>query len=340
MLLEVEAPAPPPPPPPAATPRPAYVEPESREGDDGPRRGFRMIWMVAALLIAVVGFGGWKGYQMMQGTTTTSGEVPLFMADTSPYKEVPDDPGGEEIPNTDILVLEGPITGEESETLEVLLPEPEEPMALEAETAGDADEGVIDVEASGVADIIDSVETDPLFSADEVTTFMDDVMTEAANAVPTGLPLPSDKPQPPEDPAETQTAVLEASGTASGAISFADVAAALEGGTIESSTSTSTDTVPEEGEEVAALSTPDTGGISRVQIAAYSSREAADAAWARHFNNEHDLLGDVDALIIEAVLGNATFYQLQVGAYDSPAGAEALCASLKQRDIDCLVVGP
>jgi len=321
------------------------VEPEQAEAAEGRRRS-PVAWILAVLLLAGAGYGGWVAYNQVSGPGAASGDVPLFTADSSPYKEVPEDPGGEEIPNTDILVLEAPITGEADDDLEVLLPAPEEPLAVEAED--NTDEGIIDVEASGVAEVIDDFETDPLFSSEDVDTYMNDVMTEAANAVPSGLPVPSVKPTPPEQPDETQTASLEAAmenaefEERGGAVTFSDVEAALFGDTADAQapeTVEGTETAEGGGEEeVASLSSTD--GVSRVQIAAYSTRDAATAAWDRLYVNEHDLLADVDALITEAILGNATFYRLQVGAYARASDAEALCSSLKQRDIDCLVVGP
>jgi cell division protein FtsN len=53
-----------------------------------------------------------------------------------------------------------------------------------------------------------------------------------------------------------------------------------------------------------------------------------------------DLLSNQEALIMEAVISGASFFRLQVGAYDTSAGADALCAKLKQQGVECLVVGP
>jgi len=302
---------------------------------------------VGILLFCVLGYGGWQGYQMLQSTPSASNEVPLFAASDEPFKEVPDDPGGDDIPNQGLLVLEDPITGEDSNDLEVLLPEPEEPMSVEVDDSLDAD-GIIDVEASGVAATIEGVETDPLFSADEVSTFMDDVLTEAAAASAMVIPIPTQKPAAPEAPAQTVVVLNDGASTEvlvpeeGDGLSFSDVAAAVNSGAAlenPASSESAVDTTAEDATtELAAPSAGD--AVIRVQIAAYSTGEAATAARDRLYNNQHDLLADVDALILEAVNGNATVHRLQVGAYERKADADALCASLKQRDIYCFVVGP
>lgn len=339
MRLEVEPQRPATPPPP---PRPHY---DDDDEESHRSRKSPLLWLVGVLLICGLGYGGWQGYQMMQGTPSASTEVPLFAANDEPFKEVPDDPGGDDIPNQGLLVLEDPITGEESNDLEVLLPEPEEPMAVEADDGLD-DEGIIDVEASGVATTIEGVETDPLFSADEVSTFMQDVLTEAAPASAMVIPLPTEKPVAPEAPAQTVVVLNDGASTEvvvpeeGDGLSFADVAAAVNSGTVSETTVPGQSATDAEGTttELAALPASDT--VVRVQIAAYSTGDAATAAWDRLYINHQDLLADVDALILEAFIGDATFYRLQVGAYERKADADALCASLKQRDIDCLVVGP
>ncbi|MBC6439841.1 MAG: SPOR domain-containing protein [Rhodospirillales bacterium] len=302
--------------------------------------------MIGLLVLGGLVYGGWQGYQFLQGTPSVSGEMPYFTANNSPYKQVPDDPGGAEIEHTDVAILIETFGGEaEGEKLEVLMPEPERPMALK-DTADDSD--IIDVEVSGVAETITTVGTDPFYSPDAVTTLVDQVMTDVANAVPGGLPIPTEKPEPPEAPAVTIAAVDETTvSLAAGAdnagltddagLTFEDVVSAVEG-TSRATTGTVATNTGEPALDGAAV--PRGDGLTRVQIAAYSSRDIATAAWDRLYLNNNDLLADVDALIIEAVIGEATFYRLQVGAYDSRAGAETLCSDLRQRDIDCLVVGP
>ncbi|MGY8997041.1 MAG: SPOR domain-containing protein, partial [Alphaproteobacteria bacterium] len=316
----------------APPPPPRAPEPEQDSGTK--RRRFPFVWLVVVLVLAGVGYGGWKGYQVLQGTPAASTEILLFTADTVAFKTEPDDPGGMEVDNQGTLILEETLSGEEAGDFEVLLPEPEEPLSVEFDTG----DGVIDVEAAPVI-------SEPIYTADEVTTLVDEVLAEA-NAPPV-IPIPGFKPEPPAEgpPDVTELASVESidvvTPEAGTGMSFDDVAASLgsdngaSAGVPEPEVS---DGPVEEVTSVAAL--PETGGVARVQIAAYSSREAADTAWVRLYRNHTDLLSNQEALIMEAVISGTSFFRLQVGAYDTKAGADALCASLKQRDVDCLVVGP
>lgn len=316
--------------PPAPPPR----APQPEEESGRTRRRFPFVWLIVLLVLAGIGYGGWKGYQLLEGTRAASVEVPLFTADSVAFKTEPDDPGGMEVDNQGTLILEETLTGEEAGDFEVLLPEPEEPLSVEIDTS----DGVIDVEAVPVT-------SDPIFTAEEVTTLVDEVLAEA-NAPPV-IPIPGFKPEPPAEgpPEVTELAAVESADAvapeAGSGMSFDDVASSLGSSNavaVDVPEAEVADGPVEEVTSVAAL--PETGGVVRVQIAAYSSREAADTAWARLYRNHTDLLENQEALIMEAVISGASFFRLQVGAYDTKVGADALCASLKQRDIDCLVVGP
>jgi hypothetical protein len=302
------------------------------------RRRFPFLMLFVLVLLGGLAYAGWKGYEMFQGQPSASRDVPLFTADTAAFKVEPDDPGGLEVDNQGTLILEETLTGEESGEFEVLLPEPEEPLAVDVVTGEEED--IIDVEAAPIT-------TDPIFSEEEVATLVESVLNEVENSVPNGLPLPTIKPEPPAErpeqlvelavPENDLSVVPESTGT----LSFDDVAASL--GSANSAGTAVPEAEISDGpvEEVqSATAIPQGTGVARVQIAAYSSRDAADAAWARLYQNHNDLLANVDALILEAVISGTSFFRLQVGAYDTKAGAEALCTSLKQRDVDCLVVGP
>ena len=290
-----------------------------------------------ALLCAAV-YGVWVAFLPPPAST----DLPLFTADPSAYKLVPDDPGGESIPNTGVIVLEDTISGESSTGFEQLMPEPEEPLALDPEADTAPAEVVVDVEASDVAEVVVDVDSDPIFSAEEVSAYMDEMMSEAVDGAPSGTPLPTAKPDPPPAPAEMAGRVAAGAGAApepadgGAGLSFDDVAAAISDGS-----SGAGDGPPDADGEPSVEVAPSGDGVVRVQIAAYSTRGAATAAWERLHVNHNDLLGNVDApLILETILGEATFYRLQVGAYRNRADAEALCSGLKRKGVDCLVIGP
>ena len=94
------------------------------------------------------------------------------------------------------------------------------------------------------------------------------------------------------------------------------------------------------GIDEAASAPSSSGAVARVQIASYSSGEAATAAWQRLRGNHPGLLAAAEPRIVEAIIGNATYRRLQVGAFARRADADLLCAELKKREVDCLVVTP
>lgn len=80
----------------------------------------------------------------------------------------------------------------------------------------------------------------------------------------------------------------------------------------------------------------------RVQLASFRERAAADQGW-RQFKAKAPALLDVLAPRVVAVdLGDdrGTYFRLQAGPLDSREAADALCAALEARKLDCLVVAP
>ncbi len=83
-------------------------------------------------------------------------------------------------------------------------------------------------------------------------------------------------------------------------------------------------------------------GAYLVQIAAFRSRAKADAAWTRLAKAHRDLLGKLKPLVRKVDLGaeKGVYYRLRAGPLRNAAEARALCAKLKARKLDCLVVRP
>jgi hypothetical protein len=232
---------------------------------------------------------------------------------------------------------------ESGEEYEVILPPPEEPIALPEEPAEDvADVGAVPV----VEPDAPGEEGAPLLSADEVSSMLSEVMAEGA-AAPAGVPVPGQKPDAASAPAGEEPAspglsfsdVATSLGLEPAAESTAGSAGAAEAGDLAvAEEEAGAATAAGAGSDVASLPAGD--GVARVQIAAYSSREAAAAAWKRLAAENADLLGEVDARVMETVIAGQTFHRLQVGAYSETADAQRLCDALRQRQIDCMVVGP
>jgi len=293
------------------------VADDYEEYDERPRR--RIPWKIIGALVAVA-IGG-VGAAMFLGVGETPvqvADVPLITADPAPFKHRPDDPGGMEVPYQDVEVF-GTLdeeAGEAEEGYEVLLPEPEEPLAtMPEETVVEAtDDGTTVIDLGDGATVGD--ETVDLGAATET----------GASGAASSLGTPPVPQQPPErlDYAEPiETAGESQAEPSAGAVTFDDVAASLSGGEV-----TQPQTVA-----------PAAGG-PKVQVAAYGSEQNARDAWAFLQDQNRDLLDGYQPIIDKAVLETGTFYRLQIGPFASDADAKRMCDSLRGRNVDCVIVAP
>lgn len=77
-----------------------------------------------------------------------------------------------------------------------------------------------------------------------------------------------------------------------------------------------------------------TGG-AYVQLAAYGSRSRAEQGW-NDLSRQTDALAGQSYRVVEAVVGGATVYRLQVVSSDRAAAGE-LCSAIKSDGLDCAV---
>ena len=87
---------------------------------------------------------------------------------------------------------------------------------------------------------------------------------------------------------------------------------------------------------------PAAGGDFGVQLAALRSPEQARGEWERLRRKNGDLLGKLRLFITKADLGPAkgVYFRLRAGPLANEAKAKALCVSLAERKIGCLVIRP
>lgn len=85
---------------------------------------------------------------------------------------------------------------------------------------------------------------------------------------------------------------------------------------------------------------PSREGNYQVQLTALRSAEAANEAWRRMAKANADLLGKLRPTVVRADLGTdkGVFFRLRAGPLRDEAAAKKLCAQLKSRKADCLVV--
>ena len=91
-----------------------------------------------------------------------------------------------------------------------------------------------------------------------------------------------------------------------------------------------------------AVPKPATGGEFRVQLAAVRSPEQARGEWERLRRRNGDLLGKLRLFITKTDLGpvKGIYFRLRAGPLASEVKAKALCASLAERKVSCLVIRP
>ncbi len=103
-----------------------------REYRTGWSRAVGVIFAVAVIgVLAFFGFVVWRAISD-ESPRLTEAEVPVIVADPSETRVRPDDPGGMEVPDQDMLIHRSLEEGESEPVVERLLPPPEEPAVRPA----------------------------------------------------------------------------------------------------------------------------------------------------------------------------------------------------------------
>lgn len=308
------------------------------------RRNRRLLAIAAIIIVGAIGAWLWTG-----GTPST--EVPVVTAETTPEKVKPADEGGLQVQNQDMQVLD-PSTQTEGE---FVMPEPEQPIAPpapgETASAGQAptvvDNGETSPAAAAEAPTVDAppapgvplTET-PLPALEEEGAT---AATEPAPAVSAPDPMPSaqETTQEPtgaaEAPATAEPAPVQSAAEPTQASTPAPTPApAPEPAQAAQPEAPAAQETPTQ--EAAVAPTVGTGN-TRVQLAAGKSEASVQQEWAALQKAHPQLLGDLKLTIERADKGAAgIFYRMQAGPVADKAAARQLCASLKQRGQDCIVV--
>ncbi len=230
------------------------------------------------VLLAAVGGAGWLAYD--RGGEPE--ETPLIRADGGPIKVRPEDPGGMAVPDQDKLIYQTLNGGVVDETVERLLPPPEEPLPAPEPPVPE-----VVVEPPPVPDAQDgSIPSLPPAEIDGQTE------TPAAVAAPPEPAAPEPVAPPSAEPVAPPPAADE--------------------------------------------------GRYMVQLASFRSIDAADRAWRRAVKKNGDLLNVYTARVVRADLGvdKGVYFRLRVGPFAKRDDAKTMCAKLKARNVDCIVVRP
>lgn len=319
----------------AGLPPPPISEPLSADnGADAARRrrrNRRIVAAAAAALILAVGAWLWSGRE-------PSTEVPVIAAESTPEKVKPADEGGLQVQNQDVQVLD-PTAQAQGETV---LPEPEQPITPPAATATDAEQAPTIVESGGAqsdqaataeAPAIDAPPAPEVpLSATPLPEPEENASAAASDVAPPAPAVSAPQPAPTTEAPAAESAP---------APSAAAPAPATEPAATEPAPAEPAAAQPTETQEAAvtpvAPATPT--GNTRVQLAAGKSEASVQKAWAALQKAHPDLLGNLSLTIERVDKGTAgIFYRLQAGPLADKAAARQLCASLKAKGQDCIVV--
>jgi cell division septation protein DedD len=257
--------------------------------------------LLALVTVSALGGLGWLAYERI--TAVDPSAPRLIRADDGPIKIRPEDPGGMAVPDQDKLIYQSLNGGLVEETVERLLPPPEEPLPPPEPPEPEIVEQAPATTPAAAPAARSS--TMPSLPPAEI-----DAQAEAAATAAPARPEAQHPPAPPE-PAEVTAAPA-----------------------------------PPEPAEVASTATlappPANSGPYMVQLASFRSIDAADKAWRRAVKKNGDLLSAHFARVVRADLGagKGIYFRLRVGPFAKGEQAKSLCAKLKARSVDCIVVRP
>jgi hypothetical protein len=340
-------------------PPPPISEPLTSDPDAGAmrrrRRNRRLLALAAVIIMAAIGAWWWTN-------RTPSTDVPVITADATPEKVKPAEEGGLQVQNQDVQVLD-PSAQSQGETV---MPEPEQPITPPASGAGQAPT-VVDSGQGAPATTADTQpapgvplsETPlPAFEENGTTT-----KTEPTPAEPAAPAVSAPEPtQTAEAPATTETAPAQSAAEPTTAPEATPSAQPMQTAQPEAA-QPQPEPVQTAQPETAQPAQPETQlaqpeatqqaaatpaapaptaatDNTRIQLAAGKSEASVQKEWAALQKAHPQLLGDLSLTIERVDKGTAgVFYRLQAGPLADKTAARQVCASLKQRGQDCIVVG-
>ncbi len=232
-------------------------------------------------------------------TPVSDGELPMVKAIDDPVKVKPESPGGMEVPYQEQLVLNGEQPAEGGEPIvERLLPPPESPQWPPTEPEGLAP---VEPTTTGQAEPGATITTPELPAETVGVAAVESAEPHSGNAAPAAAQTAD---VPPEPETKAPEPVVKAP-----------------------------EPVAKAAEPVAPVA-----GTYLVQLASITSRDATKPAWKGMQAAHPDLLGDLAMSVQKAEVKGKTYYRIQAGPFPNRPTALDVCAQLKAKQQDCLVV--
>ncbi|RYH12423.1 SPOR domain-containing protein [Tropicimonas sp. IMCC6043] len=303
----------------------------------------------ALLSLAVIGFGGYWGYQQVMRDVHG---IPVVRALDGPIRVAPDDPGGmvadhaglsvnavqavglASAPEAELRLAPGPVElAEEDQPVSQLQPVPEEAGGV-LTTQAEADDADLLPEVTGPEPVRLSQETpddDPIARALALAE------SSTAGARPLSDTELADTPEEDVEAEEVAAEVLASAGGPRPAASLRPVprpsraASAVELAVREASATAAPAPAVMEASAVPA-------GTRLVQLGAFDSADEARGAWSRIASRFDGLMEGKTQVIVEAEAGGRTFWRLRAMGFADLSEARRFCAALVAERADCIPV--
>ncbi len=303
----------------------------------GPKAAFFIVLIALSFMIGVV----WKLY--VGANSREAGQnVPIVRADDTPYKIIPDDPGGMEIPNKDSTLFSSLQGDDEDERqVENLLAddENEEPMPRSQLFAGLNTNATPDLHAEAqqtpLDEPLDNDEERIVEQAKEAEAIIEDIADDGIEAI--------EVEKSREEKAETVEKLVEE--TDKSIMPSVPSSTATED---SSESNVKLELLPEpeaakpapkpEVKTTNTATTAPAAGDYYVQLASVTSRMGAESEWKKLKSKYSSQLAGYSHRVEAADLGaRGTFYRIQAGPV-SKAQANEACTAIKRIDPNgCLV---
>ncbi len=298
-----------------------------------------LLVLIALVIVGIVAMRVWQ-----QRYSEEVAEVPLLLADPTPVRERPVDPGGLDVPYQDVLALHelggSEVAGEP--VVERVLPPPEAPMprpvpaAIVLPAAPAASEVLVPDEAPEALPAL----------ADDALAVADDAGVEAGEALPAPivearLAARVEKPARPVGAASTLTEERAVSGADPGDAVSSGLAALSDDSPDPIAAALAMLPEAEPPANVSPDPAPPVNGYM-VQLGAFRSAGEAAAGWNSTSSEAADLFAAVRHFVFasepDSDSDSGVVHRLQVGPMAERGDATSLCEELRQRDIACFVV--
>ncbi len=315
-----------------------------RRSEEG--RSFSVIVGVVLGLV-VAGGAGWYFFRDGGDLAVATGSPGFIKADPSPYKVRPESPGGMQVENQDKLVYDRVAKGNAPSRVENLMPPAEEPKAPPMK----APEPAPAAEAPKPAPEPAKVEAAKVEPAKSEPVQAEPAKPEPAKAeVAVAEPPKAEAPAPaaakaPAKPEVDPLAAAVAAATGGRTSATGPINVGPDAAKPNAAPPAETPAAAPAETQVAAVPSPvpaaAAGGAFHIQLASVLSEAAAQAEWKRIASKNKTLLGAYQPLITKADLGErGVFYRLRAGPLADKAAADALCASLEEAKVGCIVIRP